>query len=477
LSVDRHRPFGTGLIALALLALAGCPEDPPASDDDDSAGEAALLLDDLEIEINPTNVLSAYVRWHTDVPATSRIEFGEGGVPRFFVEDEAPVTDHELFVFGLHPKSATTLWITSTTADGTSGELQTVHTTPALPFDEASFQVTVYEGDAIQPGWTLINQMVGAIIAPTIAMMIDEQGKPVWYHRLDGEPTFGDVQATLVDGHHVLIGGCVPPSTRPVMVDLTGEPVWEGPLQADQAYGPGAMHHTLQRLANGDFLTMTYDLRDGVMIDIIEQFGEGLDTVWRWDAGDHLPEAAETHLHGNTALVDLERDVAYFHAHQLGLLYQIDRASGEVLWTFGDGGDFTMLGEPTFPWPEYAHAAEFLDDGHLLLHDNGDAETRGFTRAAEYVLDEDAMTAELVWEYPGEHDDFWYNYAWGDADRLDNGNTLITSGSMIPWDSQSRLLEVTPSGEVVWEVWIGTPEGGLAGAYMAERVPVLVGTL
>ena len=344
-------PIWIFAVATAALATADCDREQPAGDDDDSAVDVTLAIDAVEIEVNPANVLSAFVRWQTEVPATSRVDYGEGGVARFTVEDGTLVTDHELFVFGLHPKSAVTLWIRSTAADGTEGVEEVQHTSPALPFDEASFQVTVYEGDAIQPGWTLINQMVGAIVAPTIAMMIDEQGKPVWYHQLEGEPTFGDVQVTLIDGQYVLVGGCVPPSTHPVMVDLRGQLVWEGPQQAAQAYGSGAMHHTLQRLDNGDFLTMTYDLRDGVMIDVIEQFDADLEPVWSWDAGEHVPEATEMHLHGNSVTVDLSRDVAYFHAHQLGLLYQIDRGDGGVNWTFGDGGDFTCSVIPPIPGP------------------------------------------------------------------------------------------------------------------------------
>jgi len=480
LSTPRIRLVGILLTGCSLAGWGGVGcADGPVGDDDDSAEPAApFSLVDLELIDHPDNVLSTFVRWTTDVPASSRVEFGEGGEYRFFVEEPELVVEHELFVFGLHPKSAYQLRAISRDAAGAevaSGAQQLL--TAALPFDPAAFHVVTHDPERIQPGWTLLNAMVGQIVAPTIAMMIDDQGKPVWYHELEGAPTFGDVEVTLVDGEHVLIGGCVPPSTHPVLVDLRGEVVWQGPQQAAQAYGQGAMHHTFQRLPSGDFVTLTYDLQDGVMIDVIEQFDADLQPRWSWHAGDHLSEATEMHLHGNMVSVDEDLDVAYFHAHQLGQLFQIDRGDGSVRWTFGEGGDFTVLSDPQHPWPQYAHAPEFLENGNLLLHDNGDGDSRGFTRAVEYAIDEQAMTAELVWEYPGEADDFWYNYAWGDADRLDNGNTLIVSGSMIPWDSQSRLLEVTPEGEVVWEVWMGTPDGGLAGAYMAQRVPVLVGEI
>jgi hypothetical protein len=35
-------------------------------------------------------------------------------------------------------------------------------------------------------------------------------------------------------------------------------------------------------------------------------------------------------------------------------------------------------------------------------------------------------------------------------------------------------VEVTPSGEVVWEIEMTAPDGDPAGTYMVERVPPIV---
>ncbi len=70
-----------------------------------------------------------------------------------------------------------------------------------------------------------------------------------------------------------------------------------------------------------------------------------------------------------------------------------------------------------------------LEDGHILIFDNGrdclpDVQNgrNGQTRIIEYELDEENMTAELVWSYtrPGEE-----AVSQGSAQRLDNGNTFI----------------------------------------------------
>ena len=44
----------------------------------------------------------------------------------------------------------------------------------------------------------------------------------------------------------------------------------------------------------------------------------------------------------------------------------------------------------------------------------------------------------------------WYSAFWGDADRLLNGNVLVT-GAIRTATEGSRVFEVTPAGQIVWE--------------------------
>lgn len=60
-----------------------------------------------------------------------------------------------------------------------------------------------------------------------------------------------------------------------------------------------------------------------------------------------------------------------------------------------------------------------------------------------------AGTAEVVWEYRPDPD--IYTPIWGDADRMDNGNTLMTYGERQE-DITSHLIEVTPDKQKVWEL-------------------------
>jgi hypothetical protein len=90
----------------------------------------------------------------------------------------------------------------------------------------------------------------------------------------------------------------------------------------------------------------------------------------------------------------------------------------------------------------------------------------------EYRIDDETKQAELVWEFPGTFEvdawyrDEWHTQIWGDANRLPNGNVLITAGTGRA-DERTRIFEVTrEDGQVVWEMWM-PPR---TGSYRAQRI-------
>ena len=114
--------------------------------------------------------------------------------------------------------------------------------------------------------------------------------------------------------------------------------------------------------------------------------------------------------------------------------------------------------------------------GNLLVFDNGGASGYGdpspiatdgqgiYARARSRVLEIDPVTLELVWSYvaPG-----FYSMNIAGAQRLPNGNTLITEGAT------GRIFEVTPEKKIVWEFMNppGEGRGGLNNVYRAYRIP------
>jgi hypothetical protein len=107
--------------------------------------------------------------------------------------------------------------------------------------------------------------------------------------------------------------------------------------------------------------------------------------------------------------------------------------------------------------------------GNLMVFDNGGASGYGFSnptaidgansfaRPNSRVLEINPVTLELVWSYAGRR---FYGSNISGAQRLANGNTLITEGP------NGRLFEVTKEGKIVWEYIY--PE--FAGAQAANAV-------
>jgi len=146
-------------------------------------------------------------------------------------------------------------------------------------------------------------------------------------------------------------------------------------------------------------------------------------------------------LHANTVTYREEESAVYMNIRHLDRLVKIDYPSGEILWSMGRGGDF---GKGLF---SHAHDPEFLENGNLLIFDNGNHRWPiEYSRAVEIAYDPELGWAEEVWSWPSRP--LFFDHAMGDANRLPNGNTLITSSQY------GNIYEVTRNGEVVWDLYL-----------------------
>jgi hypothetical protein len=108
----------------------------------------------------------------------------------------------------------------------------------------------------------------------------------------------------------------------------------------------------------------------------------------------------------------------------------IDRSTDEIAWTLGEDGNHSVIFRQ--------HNPQYLDGGDgppaVLVADSRNDRVVEFTRRdGEWVE---------TWELVGGGLD-----EPRDADRLPNGNTLVADRH------GQRFLEVTPTGEVVWEFY------------------------
>ena len=476
----------TVLLAVALLAL-GCEETAPGTPD--SGPPPALKMSGLKLEENSLNTLSFWISWKTNVAATSWVELGKAGTLTHRIRGGAtPTTDHKVLVIGLHELTAYS-W--RAVSDNGAGEqllsAKAKYTTRAQPAYIPYGKVTVHDPRRAWDGWTLmsVNACVrsGLIITwdqdfPPTAVMYDMDGRPVWYNA-HGLGRIGEARY-YSDGKLLFssMADIVEKKPSAVEVDLSGKILWTGPtqpfLQVDKSY-----HHHFERLPGGTYLAATQRQIGKTLGDVLVEIDSSHKVLWSWSSFDHLrPDItldtssygvyAWTHI--NAMVMDSKNDWALLNARNLSTIYKIRKSTGQVIWGLGEGGDFAADPDAEYPWFQQPHGLERLPNGNLIMLDNG-LLSRGWSRAIEYAVDEQARTTRIVWQYRGGAEDRFFSNYWGDADRLPNGNTLISVGT---WKTgaSSRFFEVTQDGRKVWEMRLpprpGT--GTSVGAYNSQRL-------
>lgn len=348
-----------------------------------------------------------------------------------------------------------------------------------LPDIWPEIRVHVCNEAKMQPGPTLINFCNHRKGVPLTAAVIDAHGETLWLYQREAKherwgqrhhaaDLRGDIDVRTTERGVLVCGTNIGDGVGEVMpfeVEWQGEEVWEGLM---------INHHHIHKTPDGHYMFLTTDVR------YCEEFGRELcgdqivewdpatnRIVWNWHLFDHhRPEVDRwDYSHSNTIEPDFRGDSLYLSCRNMNSVLKINRAGGEIIWRLGENGDFQMEATDRF---YHQHSPELQPNGNLLIYDNGTGrpdEVGGeYSRAVELELDEDAMTARAVWSWRHEPD--LYTPIWGDADRLPNDNTLIVFGTRTEGET-TRYVEVTPEGEVVWEVEL-LPSGW--GTYRAERI-------
>jgi hypothetical protein len=95
--------------------------------------------------------------------------------------------------------------------------------------------------------------------------------------------------------------------------------------------------------------------------------------------------------------------------------------------------------------------------GNLLVFNNGNPDARPYSTVVEFAPEmsddgsfvlhdgEPYSTDVIVWEYNPEPPERFYSFFISGAQRLLNGNTIITQGA------GAMIREVTRDGEIVWD--------------------------
>lgn len=341
-----------------------------------------------------------------------------------------------------------------------------------LPTDFPGYEVPV-RVDSSMPGYVFLGSYRYNDYSTSDAylLIVDDDGEPVYYKHMAPIVTILDFKRQP-NGWLTFF---VPRENAFFAMDSSYS------LVAKYEAGNGRLAdlHDFQLLPNGHALLLAYDQRRVDMSAIvpgghpaavvtglvIQELDPNGNVVFEWESWDHI-DITDTnqdltaemvdYVHGNSVEVDYDGNLLISSRH-LDEVTKISRSTGEVLWRLGGKqNDFTFTNDEGFC---YQHDARRTSPNNIMIYDNGVCHRPRYSRAVEYLIDEENMTATRVWEYRNTPDT--YAVAMGNSQRLPNGNTMIGWGS----SSAPVLTEVTPYGSKVFELH----QEASVGSYRAFR--------
>lgn len=352
-------------------------------------------------------------------------------------------------------------------------------------------------------------------------VMTDIEGNPVWYYQTDSR-----IAGFSYQGNGRIF--YVTADFRLVEIDMLGNTTrsWyaaQRPQGEDVGTPVDALtfHHDADLMENGNiialstvrrkienYFTSEYDSDapkkdQWVMGDRIVEFSPDGKILWDWDAFDHMPsrrigyETFSTYWerrsfpgtidwsHANEITKLDDGSVMVNFRYQSAIL-NLDGKTGEIRWIFGEPGGWpealqskliSLEGDARWPW--HQHAPLFTAKGTLLMFDNGNYRARPFdaptavsetwSRAVEYEVDFDSMTARQIWTSEGAEPNKYVTIAMGNASETPSrNNVLVGYGAIvdpdrvdeITWQNRAQFDQVTRCIEytrdspatVVWEL-------------------------
>lgn len=295
--------------------------------------------------------------------------------------------------------------------------------------------VDVYHSDRAWPGTTLLADNHN-LARPRI-IEVNMLGEIIWEYvvpenlRQYTNPGF---DAERLPNNNVLF---VLPRKGVFEINREGKVVW--------SHLDDKISHDADRLPNGNTIYVygAYDEKNDPQVKEVNPKGE---VVWKWYAKDHFNKAPYSEIsdegwtHTN-AVTRLPNGNTLISPRNFNILVEVD-PKGSVVRTIGEG----IL--------EGQHDPEVLPNGNILVMNH---------RKPHTAVEMDPA-GRILWQYVMRDPSTW---PVRDANRLSNGNTLITG--------TTKILEITPKGEIAWQlilkgVTFGREEAAARGFYKAERI-------
>ncbi len=410
--------------------LVACEGEPPPT---------AVVLTDLEADVHDTIGSIVVLEWEQDGQAEVLVQysFDEGlwqGSPARGLGAGA----HSELLLGIPYDTEVVL---RAVLDGEIQGDEISITTGPLP--DGCPTPEVLESD--EAGWdpelvwvfTSINDGQNDQGEPYWSLIVDRQGRVVWAvispsDRVTLQPQVSSDGTALLIDHNSFWGafdGGAASQVHQVRIDGSVERIWE----------TAGLHHPFTQHPDG---TLAWVAADGRDESIVEQGPDG-DEVEIWGCrGFHEALGINRYCGSNTLTFLEDSDTYLYSSYSTDSVVVIDRAAGEASHWFGHlDGSWAFDPEDSAFW--WQHGPHITESGTLMLssmlsEDGVELVVR------EYEMDAETETLTEVWSY-GEGEGI-LGEEMGEAWRLSGGNVLHNYGSA------SRMREVTPGGEVVWDL-------------------------
>ena len=460
----------TCVISMAALAmLLG------ACGDDNGTNAPATLprVSNLAVTSNSNNVLSAILTLEPTNVDSSRIVYWAGNEAKQYTPYVGDSSASRQVVLGLRPGTKYNFAVEALNSRAQRTSDTVTFTTDTLPTFLAS---SSFAGATPSSGGYVLTSMFDGTSAHVVAF--DSTGRLAWYRSFPGaipseevkQQANGDITAILttshggepVPGQAVAIapdGSIRRTITPPDSSYLDGHEFWE--LTDAQGAYAGAVFFAYT--ARHFDMSSSGGSADSLVTghQVIRQDANGTNTKV-FDAWDHF--ALSDNVEPSPGQIDFDHPNALTFApdgnyivswRNLDVITKINASTGALMWTLASPfatipSDFTITGDPLNGFSAQ-HSVRSLDNGNVLIFDNGTKHSTKASRAVEYQLDPGAHTATLVYSYT--HAPPFYTAFTGSVQRLANGNTFLgwTFGKPL------TATEVTPSGTIVWEGILNAP--------------------
>ena len=417
-------------------------------------------LEEALIVVNPygTSPLSAVAVFHTDEALGGTVTVKGKAAENDITGTFEAATDHAVPIYGLYNGDTTEVEISL--EDGTSATFEVA--TEDIKVDYGTITAEMKKESSYDYSkLTFICSTMGSLYA------VDAAGDIRFYTNMGG--TLGVHQ--LSNGHLLMPASYVlkPSYYKEAMIetDLLGKVYRKYMI-------PGGEHHDFAELSNGNLLVASDspDLSsvEDYVVEIDRETGE---VVWELDMKELIgiedgqsasmdTDGSEESdwFHNNGLCYDEENDLILLSARHKDAIVAVNKTDKTLAWILGDptGWEevdesyfFTPQGED-FEWFYAQHNVSLLDNGDIVLFDNGTAKVKRvdgenrvsgddvYSRAVVYHIDTEEKTVSQVTEYGKERGADWYADWISGVVSLDGtqDHLWITAGTHLHNEEENR---------------------------------------